>query len=195
MAVWRCFSGPNHSPNKELGLAPKAVGSTLKNRIVLCPRLRHNFIHQLVPMRTNLHCNLSFAAMATIGLAALFPVGSAGRQRTGKVPAPVPGVVVRDAPRLRFRGANSPSPSQPGDTDCNSPLHWDGATLYLFNSAGQPLGPAARTCSISTVLTSVASTTTERMAGAGLNAHGNCLTVPSMVGTISNPLGCVQAQV
>jgi hypothetical protein len=76
--------------------------------------------------------------MATIGLAALFPVGSAGRQRTGKVPAPVPGVVVRDAPRLRFRGANSPSPSQPGDTDCNSPLHWDGATLYLFNSAGQP---------------------------------------------------------
>jgi hypothetical protein len=39
---------------------------------------------------------------------------------------------------LSFRGANSPAPDQPGDTDCNSPAHWDGETLYLFNSAGHP---------------------------------------------------------
>jgi hypothetical protein len=47
-------------------------------------------------------------------------------------------VVVRDAPLIRFRGADSPKPTQPGDTDCNSPAHWDGDTLYLFNSAGHP---------------------------------------------------------
>ncbi len=50
----------------------------------------------------------------------------------------LPTVVVRDAPPLHFRGANSPSPDKPGDTDCNSPAHWDGDTLYLFNSAGHP---------------------------------------------------------
>jgi len=53
-------------------------------------------------------------------------------------PSAPPRVVVRDAPLIRFRGANSPSPTQPGDTDCNSPAHWDGDTLYVFNSAGHP---------------------------------------------------------
>ncbi|MBM3495098.1 MAG: DUF4185 domain-containing protein [Armatimonadetes bacterium] len=38
-----------------------------------------------------------------------------------------PRVIARDAPELRFR-----------DTDCNSPAHWDGDTLYVFNSIGQP---------------------------------------------------------
>jgi hypothetical protein len=37
-----------------------------------------------------------------------------------------------------MRGANSPSPDKPGDTDCNSPAHWHDGTLYLFNSAGHP---------------------------------------------------------
>lgn len=37
-----------------------------------------------------------------------------------------------------MRGANSKAPDKPGDTDCNSPAHWDGATLYVFNSAGHP---------------------------------------------------------
>ncbi|MBI2928576.1 MAG: hypothetical protein HYY24_23150 [Verrucomicrobia bacterium] len=54
--------------------------------------------------------------------------------REGRLPT----VVVRDAPPLHFRGANSPSPDKPGDTDCNSPAHWDGDTLYVFNSAGHP---------------------------------------------------------
>ena len=49
-----------------------------------------------------------------------------------------PSVVLREAAAARFRGANSPSPEQPGDTDCNSPAHWDGDTLYVFNSAGHP---------------------------------------------------------
>ena len=47
-------------------------------------------------------------------------------------------VVLRSAPLLQFRGAQSAAPDQPGDTDCNSPAHWDGKTLYLFNSAGHP---------------------------------------------------------
>jgi len=50
----------------------------------------------------------------------------------------LPQVKLRDAPLIQFRGANSPTPEQPGETDCNSPAHWDGSTLYVFNSAGQP---------------------------------------------------------
>lgn len=51
---------------------------------------------------------------------------------------PLPSVIVRDAPLLQFRGGNSPAPGQIGDTDCNSPAHWDGDVLYLFNSSGHP---------------------------------------------------------
>jgi hypothetical protein len=47
-------------------------------------------------------------------------------------------VVVRPAPLLQMRGAKSQAPDRPGDCDCNSPAHWDGGTLYLFNSAGHP---------------------------------------------------------
>ena len=53
-------------------------------------------------------------------------------------PQALPGVVVREVEPLRFRGANSPNPREPGDVDCNSPAHWDGDTLYLFNSSGHP---------------------------------------------------------
>lgn len=49
-----------------------------------------------------------------------------------------PRVRLRAAPLVQMRGAASPAPDQPGDTDCNSPAHWDGDTLYLFNSAGHP---------------------------------------------------------
>src|SRR5262245_53596370 len=52
--------------------------------------------------------------------------------------ARIPSVLVREAPPLRFRGANSASPDQPGDTDCNSPGHWDRGSLYVFSSAGHP---------------------------------------------------------
>lgn len=45
--------------------------------------------------------------------------------------------MLRAAPVVRFPGANRLA-APPGETDCNSPLHWDGATLYLFNSAGHP---------------------------------------------------------
>ena len=53
-------------------------------------------------------------------------------------PAALPTVVLRDVPLLQFRGGNSPAPGQPGDTDCNSPLHWDNGTLVLLNSSGDP---------------------------------------------------------
>ena len=49
-----------------------------------------------------------------------------------------PSARVRPAPLVQFRGANSPSPDKPGECDCNNPLHWDGDTLYVFNSAGHP---------------------------------------------------------
>jgi hypothetical protein len=49
-----------------------------------------------------------------------------------------PRVVLRDAPLLQMRGAQSAAPDRPGECDCNSPAHWDGERLYLFNSAGHP---------------------------------------------------------
>jgi hypothetical protein len=52
--------------------------------------------------------------------------------------AQTPTAVVGPAEPVNFRGANSPGPGQPGETDCNSPAHWDGDTLYIFNSAGHP---------------------------------------------------------
>ncbi len=39
-----------------------------------------------------------------------------------------PKVVIRDAPEIKY----------PSQTDSNSPAHWDGDVLYLFNSAGHP---------------------------------------------------------
>lgn len=39
----------------------------------------------------------------------------------------VPRVVIHSAPEIRLR-----------DTDCNSPVHWDKGTMYIFNSIGQP---------------------------------------------------------
>lgn len=42
------------------------------------------------------------------------------------------------APLLSFPGANRRSPGEPGDCDCNSPAHWDGDTLHVFNSSGHP---------------------------------------------------------
>jgi hypothetical protein len=50
----------------------------------------------------------------------------------------VPKATLRPAEILHFPGANRPSPEEPGECDCNSPLHWDGNTLYVFNSAGHP---------------------------------------------------------
>jgi hypothetical protein len=46
--------------------------------------------------------------------------------------------VVRPARFLQFLGANHPDPDTRGDSDCNNPLHWDGDTLFVFNSAGHP---------------------------------------------------------
>jgi len=50
----------------------------------------------------------------------------------------IPRVELRDAALVQFRGSNSASPEQPGECDCNNPGHWDGDTLYVFNSAGHP---------------------------------------------------------
>ncbi len=50
----------------------------------------------------------------------------------------LPRVRLREASLIQFRGANSPSPDKPGECDCNNPAHWDGDTLYVFNSAGHP---------------------------------------------------------
>jgi hypothetical protein len=76
---------------------------------------------------------LLFALAITAGFAA----GSACQSPNG-VASREPSVVVREAPPVQFRGANSPSPDKPGDADCNNPGHWDGNTLFVFNSTGHP---------------------------------------------------------
>jgi hypothetical protein len=63
---------------------------------------------------------------------------TAGCHTSNPRTARLPSVLVRDAAPIFFRGADSPAPDKPGDTDCNSPAHWDGDTLYLFNSSGHP---------------------------------------------------------
>jgi hypothetical protein len=50
----------------------------------------------------------------------------------------LPAIICREANLVQMRGANSIAIGTPGETDCNSPAHWDGDTLYLFNSAGYP---------------------------------------------------------
>jgi hypothetical protein len=68
---------------------------------------------------------------------AAFSFSSAGAvERGGRNAAPgdspassLPTVELREASPMEF----------PGETDCNSPAHWDGETFYLFNSAGAPV--------------------------------------------------------
>jgi hypothetical protein len=50
----------------------------------------------------------------------------------------LPTVQVREAPLIRFPGADNPEMGHFGVTDCNSPAHWDGATLFVFNSSAHP---------------------------------------------------------
>ena len=89
----------------------------------------------------------AFFRSRILGAAAIFAAASTGmilcgtltgcRSATGSSDAQ-PRVLFQDAPLIQFRGGNSPSPNTPGDTDCNSPLHWDRDTLFLFNSSGHP---------------------------------------------------------
>lgn len=89
-----------------------------------------------------------FAAVS--GLASVSLLG-AGDQ-TG--PTDQPQVILRDAERVQMRGGGSAAPDKTGETDCNSPAHWDGDTLYLFNSAGIRGAAPAPTSSNSPTTTS-----------------------------------------
>jgi len=77
------------------------------------------------------------ALQAVSALAIAFLCGCGlSRNLTNK--AELPRVRLREASLIQFRGANSQSPDMPGECDCNNPAHWDGDTLYVFNSAGHP---------------------------------------------------------
>jgi len=75
------------------------------------------------------------ALCSAAGLALLLGCQS-GPPAAERAESPV--VRLREAPLVQFRGAQSPSPDKPGDCDCNNPAHWDGETLYIFNSTGHP---------------------------------------------------------
>jgi hypothetical protein len=50
----------------------------------------------------------------------------------------LPAVALRPAPLIQMPGVEVPERSLDHEVDSNSPLHWDGNTLYLFNNAGHP---------------------------------------------------------
>ena len=50
----------------------------------------------------------------------------------------LPSVVLTDAAPLQMPGVDVPERQLPHESDCNSPLHWDGDTLYVFNSYNHP---------------------------------------------------------
>lgn len=50
----------------------------------------------------------------------------------------VPAYNLRPASYIRFPGSINEARHRNGVTDCNSPSHWDGETLYVFNSWEQP---------------------------------------------------------
>ncbi len=82
---------------------------------------------------------LNNSSILQLGLLLLLPVvAGCQRQHLASANEGLPTVLVRPAPSVRFPGAESANPQKPGDCDCNSPAHWDGGTLYVFNSAGHP---------------------------------------------------------
>ncbi len=60
------------------------------------------------------------------------------------IEAAEPVVLLRDAPEIYFPGAPPAGQATHGETDCNSPLHWEGDTFYIFNSAGHPYRSSGR---------------------------------------------------
>lgn len=74
----------------------------------------------------------------TLSLVVTLLVSGAGCHSPGRHATESPKATLRPASPLRFPGANRASPAEPGECDCNSPLHWDGHRLYVFNSAGHP---------------------------------------------------------
>jgi hypothetical protein len=68
-------------------------------------------------------------------LAASGPRPDPARQtQTGQTPS----VTLKDAHALQMPGVAVPERNLPHESDCNSPLHWDGDTLFVFNSYSHP---------------------------------------------------------
>ncbi len=56
----------------------------------------------------------------------------AGEEKT------LPSVILEDAPQLQFPGVEVPDRKLWHECDSNSPVHWDGNTVYVFNSYNHP---------------------------------------------------------
>lgn len=86
--------------------------------------------------RSVLDANTWAVASGLVGFALL--CGGCYSDRPHETGHGTPLAIVRPAAALYFPGAQRQSANKPGECDCNSPAHWDGETLYLFNSAGHP---------------------------------------------------------
>jgi hypothetical protein len=74
---------------------------------------------------------------------AVVPLGLGGAALAGSASsrwseAELPRFAVRNAPFIQMPGVEVPERSLLHEVDSNSPLHWDGDTLYLFNNYSHP---------------------------------------------------------
>ena len=83
-----------------------------------------------------------FNAVCLLLVAFAINPGKAGAQTIGNNKPPqggaLPSIAIRDAPPIKFPGGNNPNRQSDFLADSNSPSHWSGSTLYVFNSWEQP---------------------------------------------------------
>jgi hypothetical protein len=77
---------------------------------------------------------IAFSSLCFIVLLA----GMCARPILKSQPLPLPSVTLKEAPPLQMPGVAVPERNLPHESDCNSPVHWDGDTLYVFNSYSHP---------------------------------------------------------
>jgi hypothetical protein len=76
---------------------------------------------------------LSFIACTIISIVGVPAQGN----REGRISSAL-SIVLKEAPPLQMPGVAVPERNLPHESDCNSPVHWDGDTLYVFNSYSHP---------------------------------------------------------
>src|SRR5512139_3476257 len=94
-----------------------------------------NTLHRVIlhlPRNWQTNLVLSFVCIAISIVGVLARGGGEGQVRAR------PSVILKEAPPLQMPGVAVPERNLPHESDCNSPLHWDGSTLYVFNSYSHP---------------------------------------------------------
>jgi hypothetical protein len=81
---------------------------------------------------------LSTVCLLLVGQLGVVLAAQRESKPNGTAKSGLPTVVLREAPLIQMPGVEVPEQSLEHEADSNNPLHWDGDTLYLFNSYGHP---------------------------------------------------------